>query len=44
MAELNLSKKSILLVDDVEFSRDTVARILNDMGYPKVHQMENRLS
>ncbi len=41
MALADLSSYSILLVDDVTFSRQTVARLLNDMGNPTIHLAED---
>ena len=38
MVSLDLSKSSILLVDDIVFVRETVAKILNGLGYPKIYQ------
>ncbi len=37
----DLSSYTILLVDDVTFSRQTVMKLLKGMGDPEVHQAEN---
>ncbi len=36
MVKTDLSSYSILLVDDVTYSRQTVARLLMDMGNPTI--------
>ena len=41
MVKTDLSPYTILLVDDVTFSRQTVMRLLKTMGDPEVHQAEN---
>ncbi len=39
--ELNLTGKTVLLVDDEKFSRATVARLLEDMGHPHLVHAAN---
>ncbi len=41
MASLDLSHYRILLIDDVEFSRRTVAKLLAGLGNPKLDTAEN---
>lgn len=41
MVKTDLSSYSILLVDDETYSRQTVARLLKDMGNPTIHLAED---
>ena len=41
MADLNLSGHTILVVDDEQFSRSIITRLLERMGHPKIHTAED---
>ena len=41
MEQLDLSRTSLLLVDDIEYSRSTVIRALRTLGNPTIHEAAN---